>query len=270
MRKTNHVSIPEAKPFDLSISYIELDRDSPENEFNHHTHPECEIYINLAGDVSFMVESTIYPVKKGDIIITRPFEYHHCIYHSNAPHKLFWILFSSRENENMLPAFFKRNLGENNRISLSSSNSEKIFKICNELVNAELDDLKKQIRFLQLIDLINNGDSISSINPSLSPEMVKCMHYINDHLSENISISSLAEFSGMSVNTLERHFKKYLNLSPHNYLQNQRLSHAASLLESGCSVTTACERSGFPDYSHFIALFKKRYGKTPVQYKKSI
>ncbi len=73
-----------------------------------HIHDQCEIYINVAGDVSFMVEDRIYPISPGDVIVTRPFEYHQCIYHSIMPHEHFWILFSSKGNEDWLDLFFAR------------------------------------------------------------------------------------------------------------------------------------------------------------------
>ena len=85
----------EIKEFDFSISYLEYYKDNVNNINVSHFHEECEVYINLSGDVDFMVEDKIYPINAGDIIITRPFEYHHCIYRSNKLHKHFWILFSS-------------------------------------------------------------------------------------------------------------------------------------------------------------------------------
>ena len=61
--------------FDMKVTYSETDCNMSENQFDAHVHEECEIYINLSGDVSFMVENRLYPVSYGNIIITRPFEY---------------------------------------------------------------------------------------------------------------------------------------------------------------------------------------------------
>ena len=33
-------------------------------------------------------------------------------------------------------------------------------------------------------------------------------------------------------------------------------------------IAAAAEKSGFPDYSHFISLFKRRFGITPKKYQK--
>lgn len=67
----------------------------------------------------------------------------------------------------------------------------------------------------------------------------------------------------MTVNTLERHFRLKIGISPYSYIQNCRFSNVIAILETGGTVTDAAMESGFSDYSHFIASFKKRYGKTP-------
>ena len=51
--------------------------------------------------------------------------------------------------------------------------------------------------------------------------------------------------------------------------RKKRLANAARLLAMGASVAEASELSGFPDYSNFISIFKKTYGMTPLEYKKS-
>ena len=112
---------------DCSISHIDLDAVSPLNQNESHIHAECEIYINLSGDVSFEVENRIYPVSRGSVIITRPFEYHHCIYHSNRSHEHFWITFSAKENDHFLRMFFGREKGKDNLILLDE---EQLTSLC--------------------------------------------------------------------------------------------------------------------------------------------
>ena len=74
----------------------------------------------------------------------------------------------------------------------------------------------------------------------------------------------------ISAATLNRRFRKYVRLSPKKFLESKKLSYAAKLLSDGASVTDACLASGFSDCSHFIALFKKQFGKTPFKYKKEV
>ena len=254
--------------FNIKVTLSESSVSPERDNIDSHIHEECEIYLNLSGNVSFMVENNIYKVNKGDIIITKPYEYHHCIYHSNDIHKHFWILFSCAGNKELFGTFFNRNVGENNIISLSESKKEKLIKLCYDLLEAK-NELKDYLNFLSIIDLISENKSYEDIY-DLPDDVKLCIEYINKNFNKALKISDVSEKSFVTVNTLERHFKKYLGISPYEYIINCRLSNAASVLIDGGNVTQASEESGFPDYSHFIALFKKRYGKTPLQFKKEL
>ncbi|MBE7031228.1 MAG: AraC family transcriptional regulator [Ruminococcaceae bacterium] len=256
-------------PFHFSAKYIELDRNSPENEFDSHVHEECEIYVNLSGDVSFVVENTIYPVKPGDVIITRPFEYHHCVYHSDKLHKHFWILFSSSSNEYLFNSFFEREAGNANHLSFPPESTEKIVALCHELTKPEPLPGERYYRFFKLIHMLHHNGIAAETQTNYPPDVIYTLNYINCCFSQKITVSEIAKEANVSVNTLERHFKNILNISPCEYLKKKRLANAAELLVKGCSVTDASLRSGFADYSNFISIFKSAYGVTPLAYKKA-
>ncbi len=253
------------KPFDFFISYSEATATEDE-KFPNHVHSDCEIYVNLSGDVSFMVEEQIYPIHPGSVIITKPFEYHHCIYHSQKPHKHFWILFSADESDSCFDIFFNRKKGEKNLFLPSPEKSAQLTKICNRLNSTSNSKLDFCVDFFELINIISNSEAEIAC-PS---ELDTLLKFINDNLQNQISTKSLAEYAHMSVNTLERYFNRYIGTTPSLYIKQKRLSHAAMLLHSGESVSQAAFGSGFGDYSNFIALFKKHYGITPLQYKKQI
>ena len=52
-----------------------------------------------------------------------------------------------------------------------------------------------------------------------------------------------------------------------NNVRSLRLAYAKKLWDEGASVTDACMGAGFADCSHFIAVFKRRFGDTPFRYK---
>ena len=76
----NQFQLHELSPIDFFIETATLMPETHKLEIDAHTHEKCEIYINLTGDISFMVEGNVYPVKRGCAIITKPGEWHHCIY----------------------------------------------------------------------------------------------------------------------------------------------------------------------------------------------
>lgn len=233
-----------------------------------HVHDCCEIYINISGNVSFMVEKNIYSIKSGDVIITRPYEYHYCINHSDEKHNHICIYFSCDEDKSFYRAFFERKIGEDNHISLPDLQKDKLIALCNSITDSK-DKVKKIISFFSLIELISDKENVKNVS-ELPEDVVICMDYINKNLQKNITISELSEVSFVTINTLERHFKKFVGISPYSYIQNCRLACAAAALEAGATVSQAAEVCGFGDYSHFIAVFKRRYGKTPFKFKNNL
>lgn len=267
--KNNTETFGGMNPFDLSISYVEIDSRSPLNVHDAHIHNECEIYINLSGDVSFSVENSIYPVMPGGIIITRPMEYHHCIYHSDKLHRHFWILFSASGNERFFDLFYKRVLGKNNLLMLPADKTTELFSLCHRMADGCDDEVEKYYCFFKLIHLLNSANAVNASTHSGDDFIIKAINYINCNLSLPLSVTDIAHECNVSVNTLERHFVQMLNITPASYIRKRRLANAAKLLSEGHTVTEAGEMSGFTDCSYFIATFKKAYQITPLQYRKS-
>ena len=263
----NEVHYRGISPFSMQLSYVNIRRDDPENQYDSHVHPECEIYVNLSGDVSFMVEDRIYPILPGSVIITHPYEYHHCIYHSNEPHKHLWILVSSEGNESLLSRFFERTGGEGNHLFLRDDRLKEFCELSLELIEKDLSDTERYYRFFCILRLLFEAESPKGEDVG---EMQTILSYIDAHISEPLTVSELAEAAHVSINTLGRHFMKHLGMSPSTYLRKKRLAVAAKRLYEGASVTDACRDSGFSDDSHFISLFRRYYGVTPNRYKKNI
>ncbi len=263
-------SYMQMKPFRVETLYAEIDGESPENVFDSHVHEDCEIYINLTGDVSFVVENHIYPIHSGDIIITRPYEYHHCVYNKPDLHKHFCIWFSSAGNEWLFDRFFDRMLGTGNHLVLSPDQSDATIALCHHMLQDDVPESIRYYQFFKLIRMIQNADIIDYREERYPRDITYAVDYIAHHFFEPITVADMAKLANVSLNTLERHFLQYLHVSPSAYIQKKRLSNAIKLLAEGSSVTEAALQSGFADYSNFIALFKKSYGTTPLQYKKAM
>jgi AraC-like DNA-binding protein len=92
-------------------------------------------------------------------------------------------------------------------------------------------------------------------------ERVKAM--IEDRYHEPLSLSAMARDSGMSVFHFARIFGELEGRAPHRFLTDVRLAHARARLRDGASVTETCFAVGFGSLSHFITVFRRRYGVTP-------
>ena len=261
--------LSEIKPFKINVAFNETNNPSTAR-VRSHIHEVCEVYVNLSGDVSFVVEDAIYPIKPGDIIITRPFEFHHCVYHSHEKHDHFWILFSSDGNEGLLDMFFERPLGKGNHLSLPADEIDDFIEHCHKMTQKSELQSEKYYNFFKLIDFLHKAKTNATKKNKNAQAVERALKYIKKNFANPITVEKIARNAFVSVNTLERHFKEHLGISPYAYLQKKRVTNAARLLSSGHSVTEAAVQSGFSDYSWFIALFKKNYGTTPLQYKKML
>jgi AraC family transcriptional regulator len=99
----------------------------------------------------------------------------------------------------------------------------------------------------------------------------KLGQYIDDHLAEEISLSSLARLVQLSPYHFSRAFKQSFGLPPHRYLTNRRIERAKSLLEQRkMSVTEISFEVGFSEAAAFSAAFRKLTGETPTAYRRSL
>lgn len=134
----------------------------------------------------------------------------------------------------------------------------------------ELGDLAKVDAALKMA-LGDFADKVRiRMEQSLSRPVILCRHYIFDHLFEDLSLSVLAEASGITPVHLSRLFRKETSISLTEYIQQQRIEEAKHLLSlSGSSISDISARLQFHDQSYFTKIFKKYTGKTPKQYQSS-
>lgn len=86
--------------------------------------------------------------------------------------------------------------------------------------------------------------------------------------SRRCTIGDRAREVGRSSTRLTHAFRRYLGLSPHQYVVRWRLALAAALLNDGDSVSDACWRSGFENLSHFCRTFQRAFGMRASSWKR--
>ena len=83
---------------------------------------------------------------------------------------------------------------------------------------------------------------------------------------EEFSIDSLAEQMNMSRSSFYRKIKALTDLTPVDYMKNQRLQRAAQMLLLGQRVTEVAAQVGFTSSSYFAKCFRARFGVLPKDY----
>ena len=98
----------------------------------------------------------------------------------------------------------------------------------------------------------------------------EAIEYVNDHYTEEIPISLLADKCFISVAHLFRLFKESVGMSPIDYKNSLRIRKAESLLtDPDLSIGEIAEMLGFENACYFSRIFKKRTGLSPIQFRKN-
>lgn len=233
-----------------------------------HMHKQLEIFFNVDSDVSFLVNNHLYSVVPSSAVVSKANDIHVCMFNKSRIHSYYciWIdgnfsssLFSFLYREDYSPLFtFKADAF--NRLV-------KQLEELNSLYQTGGSDLAKTSLLLSILSAFENNQHSPKDQPRLPRDFQAVLDDINRNFANMNSIGDIIKNHYMSQATLNRYFRKYINASPHEYLESQKLSYAAKLLSEGHSVTSACMLSGFSDCSRFIVLFKRKFSTTPRQYK---
>ncbi len=96
------------------------------------------------------------------------------------------------------------------------------------------------------------------------------INYLRENYHEKLILRDCARHLNISYDYFQHRFKRITGLSPRRFLLLRRLYAAEQLLKTGgLDCTEIAYRCGFSTSAQFSALFKREYGKTPLQYRKA-
>ena len=260
-------------------------RDVGVEEMEYHYHEFDKIVIFLSGTASYIMEGRSYFLEPWDVLLVSHHLIHKPVIDPNAPYERVVIYLdpgfirSHSTADADLTACFR--LARQRQFALMRTEGEERVRLQGLLARLEQaladkgfgGELLARTCFLQLLIHLNRAmdrdhtdrDETASRH---DPKIERALSYINEHLSEDLSVDTLAGQVYISKYHFMRRFKELTGCSVHQYITQKRLLAAARLLRAGVSAQNACARCGFQDYSAFQRAFRRQFDRTPRDFLK--
>ncbi|WP_145021406.1 AraC family transcriptional regulator [Paenibacillus sp. Y412MC10] len=264
---------------------IFINREIESFSLSQHTHDFIEISFVEEGSGFHYIEDQMIPIKRGDLFVI-PIGTSHVfrpssrdkqlvIYNCIFKVELLGQLRSVISEASMLYRF----LYEAPPPSVKWLHyQDKFDKFLNIVLNMYREFINKSPcyeylmmgQLIQVLAMLQRYECDGSLVSTPSNNMDDAMLYIHDHFAMNITVQQVAERSFMSPSHFQRLFKKTSGVTFMQYLQNIRIQRCCELLKSTeLSIQEAANQVGYQDMKFFHALFRRKTGVTPRQYRKS-
>jgi AraC family transcriptional regulator len=109
----------------------------------------------------------------------------------------------------------------------------------------------------------------ASTKQELHARVQKGRQAMDEMLTENLPLKNIARLAHLSPFHFHRAFRAAFGETPHTYRTRRRLERAARLLkETDVPVIDVCLDTGFESAGSFSALFRRKYGASPTQFRR--
>ena len=260
-------------------------KDSPITETSiFHSHDGYEIYLYLHGETNILLENDAKVMEPGDLVLFPPYVFHHPQPIGNSTYGRIVInikeeYFQNKGDEykHFTDCFYQQDMTKLNFLHLSPEQVEYFKSYALVLEGALLEDesqfgsqiLAESVLNILLIFInrMSNTKQRKHKYANVLPQAItNAFHYINEHLTEAISASSVAGALHLHPVYLNRIFKANTGASIQQYIIEKRITLAKRLLREGTSPIDVCFMSGFNNYSNFSRTFSNHTGISPKRY----
>lgn len=125
---------------------------------------------------------------------------------------------------------------------------------------------KAAVNFHQLLQYLH--DKFYSENITYSEESIRLKTYIDNNITQDITLKALGELVHLSESQIIRIFKRDYGKTPYEYVLEWKMNQAKLLLQNTrLMVKEIAVQLGFCDEHYFSYLFRKKTGQTPTAYR---
>lgn len=249
-----------------------------------HTHDYYEFYLFLEGDLDLEISGHARPLHPGDMVLVPPGVSHHALMHSSdRPYRRFVLWVSQEYAARLLKespdyVFLMQRAATSSRCYYHfheaefSSIQSRLIRLLEEFHSNRYG--RNAAVYLALNDLLLYMNRIiyEREHPVVSGSgdlMQEITLFIDEHLTEDLSLDVLADHVCLSKYYIAHYFKDNLGVSIHQYITKKRLQSCSEAIAAGSDITRTFDEYGFRDYSSFYRMFRKEYGMSPREYQEA-
>lgn len=251
--------------------------DTPFHQHSHH----IELIVFISGNAFFYTKNQAFPIKPGYLIAIPNGVWHRVVSNDFSPYERIFLNVDlnlikrlSTSQTDLFNCFKTSGRKEVNILGLNQNDLSQYISLCDQLIptldqDAFGDDVNQKILLSQILLMANKAHKVQIQPKNIIPKFLEEMtHYIDENLDQDLSLTAFSKNFYLSSNYLNKHFKKYLGISIHQYVTEKRIEQAKQLLRANLSVTEVCQKCGFGNYSNFIRSFSNHVGMAPGKYKR--
>ncbi len=119
-------------------------------------------------------------------------------------------------------------------------------------------------------NLLNSQDTRYDFGQKDQIRLRKIYEYIEQSYQNPINMAEVASVANLTVPSFCNYFKKVVNQTYTDFVNEYRINKACQLLMTECSIIDVCFACGFTNNSYFSKVFKSIKGKSPLEFKKLV
>lgn len=121
--------------------------------------------------------------------------------------------------------------------------------------------------FYQFVSSMEEGDNLPLESLPLPTWLSALLHQMEKPENFIAGLPRLISLANLSQEYVNRSFRRFLHMSPTEFINTRRMEYAASLLLEGrMEIIDICHECGFHNLSHFYRIFQRQYGCSPGKF----
>lgn len=246
----------------------------PDFYFSGERHDFWECVFVLDGMIGVAEEEQIYELSQNDIIFHKPMEFHRIWSAGGTSPHLITTSFKASgvcvdllgEGVFTLPPHLVNTMTEMAKVAIDDIIYGNYWE--NDPISQQL--MSNKLEAVMLHILQNANLSLAESRSSASRNYKNIVRAMNDNIDKPLTLDQLAQLTGLTTANLKKCFQKYSGMGVMAYFTKLKMAKAKSLIQENLSMREISERLGYSSQNYFSTVFKREYGLSPLDYKKSL